>query len=541
MIRISTIFVAICMVLVAASLGLILYSVAGISGSESAIVGLATLTFLILYNAVAMRLRDRTDIGSQIADLSRGTADLARQVAEFGRRLSSIEGRLVTSNTAGTDRLQTVIGEINELGGLVKQLATSVAQHEDLIAAGTAVPAAATARRETSAQEETAPLDLHSPQDLYAPHAAPVIKVQPQSTAAALPPAASQAPAVRPPEPRTPPLAPQRAAAASAASIVTASPAPASTAEANGARSHGRILAAVRSAIEENRIDIYLQPLVTLPQRKVRFYEAVIRLRDERDQVLAAEDFIGIAESGGLIGRIDSMVMTRCVQVLRRLMVRNKDVGIFCNLSSATLSNPSLFAQCLDFLEANRALASSFVLEFKQATLRSLGPMETENLAALAQRGYRFSIDHVSDLRFEPRDLADRGVRYIKVPATLLLDPKQSSASDIHPSDLSDLLGRFGIDLIAERIEGERSVVDLLDYDVRFGQGFLFAPPRPLRAEGASATGGAPATATNMQNGQEIKVQDPNAKTASQAASVNPPPRSVTGNAALARRVSGTA
>ena len=49
MIRISTIFIAICMVLVAASLGLILYSVAGISGTESAIVALTALTFLILY------------------------------------------------------------------------------------------------------------------------------------------------------------------------------------------------------------------------------------------------------------------------------------------------------------------------------------------------------------------------------------------------------------------------------------------------------------------------------------------------------------
>src|SRR6478672_892768 len=65
MIRISTIFIAICMVLVASSLGLILYSVAGISGSESAIVALTALTFLVLYNAVSMRLRDRTDVGGQ--------------------------------------------------------------------------------------------------------------------------------------------------------------------------------------------------------------------------------------------------------------------------------------------------------------------------------------------------------------------------------------------------------------------------------------------------------------------------------------------
>ncbi len=141
MIRISTIFIAICMVLVAASLGLVLYSVAGISGTESAIVALTALTFLILYNAVSMRLRDRTDVGSQIADLSRGTADLARQVAEFGRRLAAVEGKVVSANSTGADRIQAVVGEINELGALVKQLAASVASHDDMLSASAAAPA----------------------------------------------------------------------------------------------------------------------------------------------------------------------------------------------------------------------------------------------------------------------------------------------------------------------------------------------------------------------------------------------------------------
>src|SRR5258707_970294 len=438
MIRISTIFIAICMVLVAASLGLVLYSVAGISGSSSAIVALTALTFLILYNAVSMGLRDRTDVSGQIADLSRGTADLGRQVAEFGRRLAAIEGRVVSANSAGADRIQAVVGEISELGVLVKQLAVSVAAHDDMLASG--VPATA--------------------------------------------PAPATRPADAPPSEPPPSIANEKSVAMAAAAPVKIVQAPAPS------RSPAQILTALKNAVEENRIDIYLQPMVTLPQRKVRFYEAVTRLRDDKDQVLAADDFIAVAEAAGLIGRIDHMVMLRCVQVLRRLMVRNKDVGVFCNVAAATLGNPTTFAQCLDFLEANRALAPSFVLEFKQSTFRKLGPTENEHLAALAQRGYRFSIDHVTDLRIEPRDLADRGVRFIKVPAALLLDQRQSSASDIHPSDLSDLLGRFGIDLIAERIEGERAVVDLLDYDVRFGQGFLFAPPRPLRPEGTSATGG---------------------------------------------------
>jgi cyclic-di-GMP phosphodiesterase TipF (flagellum assembly factor) len=486
MIRISTIFIAICMVLVAASLGLVLYSVAGISGMESAIVALTALTFLILYNAVSMRLRDRTDVGSQIADLSRGTADLARQVAEFGRRLAAVEGRVTSANSIGADRIQAVVGEINELGGLVKQLAASVANHDDLLSSGvlTAAPA-------NQAQDE-------GQKEL------PLPAVDAGATAAA------------------------------------AAPPAAVIAETTPPHSQAHVLNAVKNAVEENRLDLYLQPMVSLPQRKVRFYEAVTRLRDDKDQVITADDFVGVAEAAGLIGRIDHMVMLRCVQVLRRLMVRNKEVGIFCNVAAATLGNPATFAQCLDFLEANRALAPSFVLEFKQATFRNLGPTETEHLAALAQRGFRFSIDHVTDLRIEPRELADRGVRFIKVPAALLLDQRQTSTSDIHPSDLSDLLGRFGIDLIAERIEGERAVVDLLDYDVRFGQGFLFAPPRPLRPEGASATGGAPASKGQDQKVPDSKLQDSNGsgKTASIAAPSIDPPRA-TGNAALARRAAG--
>jgi cyclic-di-GMP phosphodiesterase TipF (flagellum assembly factor) len=297
------------------------------------------------------------------------------------------------------------------------------------------------------------------------------------------------------------------------------------------ATSDDALLATIKAAVDANRIDIYLQPIVTLPQRKVRFYEAMTRLRDGTEKVIAAQDFIAPAEAAGLMGRIDHSVILRSVQVLRRLMVRNKDVGVFCNVAPTTLADPSSFAQCLDFLDANRNIASAFVLEFKQSTFNHLGSVEREHLAALAQRGYRFSIDHVDDLRIEPRELADRGVRFIKVSASLLLDQKQAAATDIHAADLSDLLGRFGIDLIAERIEGERAVVDLLDYNVRFGQGFLFAAPKPLRPETAPGPqGDLSAPALPGKSKQEVPV----APQKIEPRRVDPP--RISGNAALARR-----
>ena len=81
-----------------------------------------------------------------------------------------------------------------------------------------------------------------------------------------------------------------------------------------------------------------------------------------------------------------------------------------------------MFQQLLDFMDANRALAGSLMFEFTQEAYRTFGPIEHESLAALAERGFRFSMDHVTDLHISPKELADRSFRFLKVPAKLLLN-----------------------------------------------------------------------------------------------------------------------
>lgn len=454
MIRISTIFIAVCVALIAASIGVGAFYVLQFDLLQSAIVSVAVFAVMTLYHALFSRPRQRGDVSSQIADLSRGTADLARQVAEYGRRLGALETKLASDNGNSRASIEPLSNEITELGAIVRQLAHSVAAHEDALGGKSASPSSAEASGETS-----------------------VAFVGP-STALEESIATLQ-------EPRTDrlvlatPGAGDAADARQTADALAASPSPVQTATDSAV-----MIARIRNAIESNRLDLYLQPLVTLPQRKVRFYEAMSRLRDETGTPIAANDFIGIAENIGQMPRIDHMVIFRCVQVLRRLQVKTKDVGLFCNLSRKTLGDGEVFGQCLDFLQANRALAPALVFEFRQEALRNLVPLESEHLARLSELGFRLSLDHVTDLRIDPRELADLGVKFVKVPAKTLLEGTPPGL-DIHPADLSDLLGRFGIDLVAEKIEGEKSVVDLLDYDVRYGQGFLFSPPRPLRPDNA--------------------------------------------------------
>jgi cyclic-di-GMP phosphodiesterase TipF (flagellum assembly factor) len=438
MLRIGAIFVAICMVLIAASAGVLLYLALKLDVSTSAILALGLLVAMVLYNTITGRLSDRGAVGDQIADLSRGTADIARQVAELSRRLNAMESRVDTSVNRTRGAVDPLAAEIGELGGLVKQLAETVAGHEQAL----------------------------------------------QKNGAMAPPAAF----------------PEGSAEDGPASGESEA---GSGAGRFAGLSRDGVGALIASAIDANRIDLYLQPIVTLPQRKVRFYEAMSRLRTEDGEVIPAGDFIDVAESFGLMPKLDNMLMFRCVQVMRRLQMKNRDVGLFCNISASTLSDAVYFRQFLDFMDANRALGPSMLFEFTQTAYRRFGPLEHEAMAALAERSFRFSMDHVIDLRLEPKELADRGFRALKVPAKLLLNRASGAQSDIHPADLADLLARSGIDLIAERIESESMVIDLLDYDVRFGQGFLFSAPRPVRAEalqGGAAEGEKPQSAGAAAN-----------------------------------------
>jgi len=127
--RISAIFIAACVVIIAASAGAVLYLGFGVDASTSTIVALAALTGMALFNSVSNRLRDRADLGDQIADLSRGTADLARQVAEISRRLNAAEAKIASPTQRARAANDPLATEIGELGALVKQIAQTVASH----------------------------------------------------------------------------------------------------------------------------------------------------------------------------------------------------------------------------------------------------------------------------------------------------------------------------------------------------------------------------------------------------------------------------
>jgi cyclic-di-GMP phosphodiesterase TipF (flagellum assembly factor) len=321
--------------------------------------------------------------------------------------------------------------------------------------------------------------------------------------AAASPAAASPAPV---PEVVLDPEAARRARAeAHAAERAAAAAAAREEAEAERAALIGR-------ALSEGRLEVHLQPIVSLPQRRTCGYEALARLRLDENTLLLPHEFIETVEARGFGPTLDALVLTRTLAIARHL--GQKDAGIFvsCNFSTATWGSSRALAALGRILDKYRDHTGHLVIEMPQAVFRALDPTSLGLLGAMSANGVRFALDQLVDLRLDPRALFDRGVRYVKAPAALLQAHLEGRlASDIAAGDLAALLARMSIALVADQVEDNPAAADMIELGAAMGQGQAFSPPRPVKPEvfAEPAPAAAPAPPAEPVAERAVPAPDP--------------------------------
>jgi cyclic-di-GMP phosphodiesterase TipF (flagellum assembly factor) len=479
---------------------------------EAVSLSLALMCTMILVHLLIGRARDRSAVGEAVDRLEERMADLDEDVGNLEGRLTGMEHTMPRRTRAEIDPL---FAEVEVLGTLVKQMAEAMsdleARVEDQHAIAPPPPVPSLPRYQPQAQPYPAERQPAYPAPQNWPPVQQVPVQQPAAQKTAYPSEAPQqrrdmadldrlygvhAPR-RGDEPshvrdhRVAPVqerdfdfdAPEHAGAPQADR-------PALTPE--RPRPNMAMREMITSALNANRVELHLQPIVTLPQRQVKYYEAFTRLRDASGNLIEAKTFLPEAVLSGQIARIDNLLLFRSIQVVRRLTSRNRNAILFCNISAQSLVDETFFPGFLEFVKSNRDLADVLVFEFSQGDVAEMGGMELEGLSALYDAGFRFSIDQIDDMKMDFNSLAGRGFKYGKLHADYLIGRREAKHGHIHPSDFGDLLLRYGMQLITDHVETESQVLELLDYDVKLAQGNLFSPPRPVRAEvlqGAPAPG----------------------------------------------------
>lgn len=236
-----------------------------------------------------------------------------------------------------------------------------------------------------------------------------------------------------------------------------------------------RMLDIIREGIEEGRVDLYLQPTVILPDRKIRYFEALTRIRQADGTLVLPGEYMPVAKRSALMPLIDNVLLVRSVQVLRRLGPDTRIKGVFSNVSMHSLLDSDYYPELIEFMEENNSLSENLVFEISQTEMLGLTQTELSCLDTLGALGYTFCLDNVADIEADFGALSDRYFRYVKVGAERFLGGPGRKAAD-----LKRRLDGLGMQLIIEKVEREGDVADLLDHGVEFAQGHLFGEPQPM-------------------------------------------------------------
>ncbi|MCB9978488.1 MAG: EAL domain-containing protein [Rhodospirillales bacterium] len=233
----------------------------------------------------------------------------------------------------------------------------------------------------------------------------------------------------------------------------------------------------VRHTLREGAIDIFLQPVVGLPQRKPRFYEVFGRVRARSDLYLPASRYMDFVHAESAAPEIDTLVLSRVFELLREARPESADIPLIFNVSRATLRDKGFMGDLILFLRNYHVLARRMVFEMPLSDFLASDTVQDTVISGLGKLGCRFSADHVETFSLDPDRLRAAHVSFLKMDARMILREGARQGGIGRVVALRKALEDNDISLIAEKIETEHDLRELLDYAMALGQGHLFGKP----------------------------------------------------------------
>lgn len=244
--------------------------------------------------------------------------------------------------------------------------------------------------------------------------------------------------------------------------------------------------ARIRTAVSEDRLLVYAQPIIDLSSGAVVQEELLIRMQGDGgpDEIIPPGDFLPQAERFGLVGEIDRYMVQRGIE----LAAGGRPVEI--NLSGRSIGDESLTLDIEKHLEATGADPSLVVFEITETAAVEDIEAAREFSRRIARLGCKCALDDFGtgfgSLTYQ-RHLV---VQYLKIDVSFVRDMAASAADQKVVKSIVKLAQDFGQQTVAEGVENEQTLELLRDFGVDYAQGYHIGRPKPAVAD----RGGGPLT-----------------------------------------------
>ncbi|MBI1396217.1 MAG: EAL domain-containing protein [Betaproteobacteria bacterium] len=247
---------------------------------------------------------------------------------------------------------------------------------------------------------------------------------------------------------------------------------------------HRRVIWAkqLREVLDEDRVLLYVQPVIRLNDEEPMHYEVLVRIEDDEGRIVAPQQFIEAAESIGIVQEIDLRVIQKLVDYLSVPTRRGMRSRFFVNLSRLSISDPEWTRRFHALLDQADISRGQIVFEISEAAAMAEVSISKGFIRELKQKGYRFALDNFGAGFSSFYYLRQFDVDYIKIDGSFVRDLTRDDANAIFVKALCDVGQGLSKQVIAKWVETPEVLSRLNEMKVEYAQGFLFNRPFPIEA-----------------------------------------------------------
>ncbi len=255
------------------------------------------------------------------------------------------------------------------------------------------------------------------------------------------------------------------------------------------AERHGEMhwTARITKAMEDNRFRLYRQPIVGISGDTNAHYEVLIRMIDEKGEVIPPGAFIPAAERYNLMAGIDRWVIGEVLQLIANndpadpIMGTGKIISI--NLSGDSLCDDELYDYIVSLKNSLGITLDNVCFEITETVAISNLVKATALINQLKQHGCRFSLDDFGSGLSSFAYLKNLPINYIKIDGSFVKDVSRDPIDRAMVDSIQHMGSVMKLDTIAEWVEDEETLNTLKEIGVNYVQGFHLGRPEAINPE----------------------------------------------------------
>ncbi|WP_013321811.1 EAL domain-containing protein [Gloeothece verrucosa] len=240
----------------------------------------------------------------------------------------------------------------------------------------------------------------------------------------------------------------------------------------------------LRLALEREEFIVYYQPIVSLMNRNLLGFEALVRWIHPEKGVISPANFIPVAEETGLIIPLGEWVLRescRQMKAWQEQFIGAENLRVSVNLSGKQLQQPNLINRIDNILTETGLEGKNLKLEITESMLMNNKEQVSELLLQMKAKKIQVSIDDfgtgyssLSYLHYLPVDT-------LKIDRSFVSRMSQVGENFEIVEAIITLAHHLQMDVVAEGVETEQHLRQLQQLGCEFGQGYFFS--KPLESE----------------------------------------------------------